>query len=211
MEISTQSRTWEIPHISLSKEKTIAFVDFETTGFTPWTAARIIEYSAIIVTPTESNIFHTLAKPYAYSPKSPITIPPKIIDLTKITNEMVQDSPDTFSAFRQFHSFINGHICLAHNAKFEQIFYQWYCDFLGLPNNCTFRDTLPMFKEKYKIGALSKITNSENAHMAFDDCVSMIRLMKECQDDDPKLLKLCEVVQLTDKSKQAILENLTSK
>jgi DNA polymerase-3 subunit alpha (Gram-positive type) len=204
-----EDRRWEIPHIALSKEKTIVFIDFETTGFVPWKACRIIEYSAIKVSPIESEIFHTLAKPYAYSPKSPLKIPAKITELTKISNEMVENSPDTFTAFRNFYDFIDGHICLAHNAKFEQSFYQWYCDLLGLTNHCTFRDTLPMFKEKYKIGALSKITNSENAHMAFDDCVSMIRLMKECQDDDPNLLKLCEVVEISSNTKKAILENLT--
>lgn len=206
-----ESRSWEIPHIALSERKTIVFIDFETTGFVPWQAARIIEYSAIKVTPTENVIFHTLAKPYAFSPKSPISIPAKITDLTKITNEMVENAPDTFSAFLDFHNFIDGHICIAHNAKFEQTFVQWYCDFLGLKNNSTFRDTLPMFKEKYKIGALSKITQSANAHMAFDDCVSMIRLMKECQEDDPKLLNLCEVVNLSDNAKKSIFESIRPK
>jgi DNA polymerase-3 subunit alpha (Gram-positive type) len=201
-------RSWEIPHIALSERKTIVFIDFETTGFVPWKAARIIEYSAIKVTPTENVIFHTLAKPYAFSAKSPINIPYKITDLTKITNEMVEDAPDTFSAFREFHKFIDGHICIAHNAKFEQSFVQWYCDFLGLKNNSVFRDTLPMFKAKYKVGALSKITQSENAHMAFDDCVSMIRLMKECQEDDPKLLNLCEIVNLSEDTRKSIFESI---
>lgn len=201
-------RSWEIPHIAFSQRKTMVFIDFETTGFVPWKTARIIEYSAIKVSPTETTIFQTLAKPYAYSMKSPIRIPAKITELTKISNEMVEDSPDTFSAFRDFYNFIDGHICIAHNAKFEHSFYQWYCDFLGLKNNCVFRDTLPMFKEKYKVGALSKITQSENAHMAFDDCVSMIRLMKECQEDNPQLLTLCEVVELSDTVIRSIFENI---
>jgi aspartyl-tRNA synthetase len=33
-----------------------------------------------------------------------------------------------------------------------------------------------MFKKHYGVGKLSAITSSENAHMAFDDCVSMILL-----------------------------------
>lgn len=202
------SRTWEVPHIALFPTKTIVFVDFETTGFVPWKAARIIEYSAIKVTPTSTTVFHTLAKPYAFSKKSPITIPPKIVELTKITDEMVADAPDTFSAFLDFHRFIEGNVCLAHNANFEQTFVQWYCDFLNINFNCVFLDTLPMFKEKYKIGSLSKITNSPNAHMAFDDCVSMIRLMKECQDDDPNLLKLCSKVTLSENTKQSIMESI---
>jgi len=203
-----ESRSWEIPHIALSERKTIVFIDFETTGFVPWKAARIIEYCAIKVTPTENVIFHSLAKPYAFSNRSPIHISPKISDLTKITNEMVADAPDTFSVFRDFHDFIDGHICIAHNAKFEKTFVQWYCEFLGLDNNCTFRDTLPMFRKKYEIGALSKITQSENAHMAFDDCVSMIRLMKECQEADSKLLALCNVVSLSKDTQKYISESI---
>lgn len=203
-----EARSWEIPHIALSETKTLVFIDFETTGFVPWKAARIIEYSAIKVTPTGNEIFHTLAKPYAYSMRSPVRIPGKITELTKISNEMVEDAPDTFTAFKAFYDFINGHICIAHNAKFEKTFVQWYCEFLGLENNCVFRDTLPMFKEKYKIGALSKITNSENAHMAFDDCVSMIRLMKECQEENPKLLSLCNIVSLSKDTQQYITESI---
>lgn len=201
-------RTWEIPHVAFSKTKTMVFMDFETTGFTPWKAARIIEYSAIKVTPTETTVFQMLAKPFAFSKNSRIRIPSKIEELTRITNEMVENEVDTFTAFRDFYDFTHGNICIAHNAKFEYAFYQWYCDFLHLDNDCIFRDTMPMFKEKYKVAALSKITQSENAHMAFDDCVSMIKLMKECQNEDPKLLNLMEVVELSENTKSAIFENL---
>lgn len=203
-----EPRSWDIPHIKLSENKTIVFIDFETTGFVPWKAARIIEYSAIKVTPTHNEIFHTLAKPFAFSPRSPIKIPYKITELTKISNEMVENAPDTFTAFKDFYDFIEGHICIAHNAKFEKTFVQWYCDFMGLENTCTFRDTLPMFREKYKIGKLSEITKSENAHMAFDDCVSMVRLMKECQEDNPNLLKMCNVVSLSKDTLKYISESI---
>lgn len=203
-----EPRSWDIPHLALSETKTIVFIDFETTGFVPWKAARIIEYAAVKVTPTGNEIFHTLAKPFAFSPKSPIRIPYKITELTKISNEMVKDSPDTFTAFKEFYEFVKGHICIAHNAKFEKTFVQWYCDFLGLENNCIFRDTLPMLKKHYGVGKLSAITSSENAHMAFDDCVSMIRLMKECQEADPKLLTLCNVVTLSKDTQKYISESI---
>jgi len=203
------ARTWEIPHIKLSENKTIVFIDFETTGFTPQSAARIIEYSAIKVSPTETTIFHSMAKPYMHSPKSPMRVPVKITEITQITNEMVEDAENTFEVFKSFYEFIKGHVCIAHNAKFEQLFIYYYCQKLGLEFDFTFRDTLPMFKHHYKIGALSKITQSENAHMAFDDCWQMIRLMKECQEaGGNELLKLCSIVEIPDSSKKAVLESL---
>ena len=205
------TRNWEIPHIKFSSNKTIVFVDFETTGFKPWAAGRIIEYSAIKVTPDSTEVFQELAKPLMFSNKSAMRIPQRIEELTKITNEMVENAAGTFEVFSRFHDFIDGHICIAHNARFELTYYQWYCDFMKLPNNCVFRDTQPMFKEKYKQASLSKITSSENAHMAFDDCVSMIRLMKECQEADPKLMTLCGIVDLPESAKRAILENITRK
>lgn len=204
-----EARTWEIPHIQLSQAKTIVFIDFETTGFTPQTAARIIEYSAIKVSPTETTIFHEMAKPYIHSIKSPTKIPLKIQELTHITNDMVAESDNTFDVFKRFHAFIDGHVCIAHNAKFEQLFIYYYCMKLKLPFNMVFRDTLPMFKSHYNIGALSKITQSDKAHMAFDDCWQMIRLMKECQEaGGSKLLELCSVVEMPESSKKAVLEDI---
>lgn len=206
-----ESRVWEIPHIQLSKKKTVVFIDFETTGFTPQSTARIIEYSAIKVSPTESTIFHEMAKPYVNSPKSPIKIPSKIQELTQITDEMLESCDNTFDVFKRFYDFIDGHVCIAHNAKFEQLFIYYYCMKLGLPFNFTFRDTMPMFKEHYKVGALSKITNSDKAHMAFDDCWQMIRLMKECQESGGlDLLKKCSIINIAESSKKAVLENLES-
>lgn len=205
------SRTWQVDHIQLSKNKTLVFVDFETTGFQPYAAARIIEYSAIKVSPNETTVFHSMAKPFLYSKNSPIKIPQNITNLTKITNEMVADCKSTFHEFVKFFEFINGHICIAHNAQFEKTFVDWYCAFLGIYGDITWRCTMKMFKHHYGMGALSKITNSENAHMAFDDCFHMLRLFNECKQADPNLLKMMAEIELGDKTKKAIFENINNR
>jgi DNA polymerase III epsilon subunit-like protein len=206
-----ESRIWEIPHIQLSKQKTLVFVDFETTGFQPYASARIIEYSAIKVTPTETTVFHSLAKPFLYSKNSPISIPANIYNLTKINNEMVANCKSTFHEFLKFFEFINGHICIAHNAQFEKTFVDYYCAFLGVYGDITWRCTMKMFKHQYGQGALSKITQSTKAHMAFDDCFHMLRLFNECKQADPKLLKMMAEIELGDKTKKAIFENVNAR
>lgn len=206
-----EERIWEIPHVQLSKQKTLVFVDFETTGFQPYAAARIIEYSAIKVTPTETTVFHSLAKPFLYSKNSPISIPANIYNLTKINNEMVADCKSTFHEFLKFFEFINGHICIAHNAQFEKTFVDYYCAFLGIYGDITWRCTMKMFKHQYGQGALSKITQSDKAHMAFDDCFHMLRLFNECKQTDPNLLKMMTEIELGDKTKKAIFEDINKR
>lgn len=202
------SRYWEFDHIKIATTKTVVFIDFETTGFKPWTMGRIIEYSAIKVAPNETTVFHTLAKPYAYSKNSPISIPKKITELTGISNEMVSNSPNTFNAFLEFFEFINGHVCIAHNAAFERTYIEWYCEFLKIHGDIQYRDTQPMFKKHFNEASLPKISKSDKAHMAFDDCYQMLRLLKECKDADPTLLEECKLIELPASATKSILEDI---
>lgn len=199
-------RTYPFEHIKISKKKTVVFIDFETTGFTPWNDCRIIEYSAIKVHPDYSEVFCELAKP-TYK-RMPMEIPWRITELTGISNEMVEASRDTFEVFYQFYDFIKDCVCIAHNAKFEKTFIDFYCQCLGLENNIVFRDTMPMFKEHFGTAKLSAITNSPNAHMAFDDCYYMIKLMKECQEANFSLLKLMPEIFLPETTKKSITESV---
>ena len=204
------TRTWEVPHIKLSTKKTVIFIDFETTGFKPYSAARIIEYCALKVEPDKTTIFHSLAKPFMYSKNSPISIPKKIEELTQINDEMVANCKSTFHEFIRFFDFINGHICIAHNAAFEKLFVDWYCEFLKIRGNIVFRDTMPMFGKKYNIRSLSKLSKSPNAHMAFDDCVEMRRFFYECAIDkeSKELMPLCKEIDIARNAKKAIFENI---
>lgn len=206
-----EERTWAVPHVQISKKKTLVFVDFETTGFQPYAAARIIEYSAIKVEPDKTTVFHSLAKPFMYSKTSPVSIPAHITNLTQITNEMVAECKSTFHEFVRFFDFCNGHICIAHNAKFEKTFVDWYCAFLGIYGDIKWRCTMSMFKHHYGIGSLSKITQSDKAHMAHDDTFHMLRLFNECKQADPNLLKMMEEIELGDKTKKAIFENVNKR
>jgi len=197
-------RTYPIEHLQISKNRTVVFVDLETTGFKPWAGARIIEFCAIKVSPDKTEYFHELSKPFLYSERSLLTLNPIITNLTHITNEMLTDCRCSFDVFLDFIKFIDGNTCIAHNSVFEKNFIDYYCTALNLNFDIKFLDTMPMFKKVFGVAKLSKLTESSLAHSAFDDTYQMLKLFKKCQVMDKENLKLCKPTVLTELARLSI-------
>lgn len=197
-------RTYPIDHIKVSKTKTVNFIDLETTGFKPWAGARIIEFCAIKVSPDSTTYFHELAKPHLYSTKTLVSISAVIKDLTGISNEMVANARDSFEVFKDFLDFLGTDTCIAHNALFEKTFLDYYTRAIGDSRDLTYMDTLPMFKNVFGQGKLSVLTESSLAHSAFDDTYQMIKVFKKAMDKDPKSVKLCKKIALTEYAQNSI-------
>ena len=90
----------------------IAFVDLETTGTTP-TGDRITEIGIVRVAEGEFvDEWSTLVNPEC-------SIPEDIRVLTGITNEMVRDAPTFAELRREVHERLEGHLFVAHNARFD--------------------------------------------------------------------------------------------
>src|SRR5260221_1532480 len=90
----------------------IAFVDLETTGTTP-SGDRITEIGIVRVEEGEFvDEWSTLVNPEC-------SIPEEIRMLTGITNEMVRDAPTFSELRREVHERLEGHLFVAHNARFD--------------------------------------------------------------------------------------------
>lgn len=90
----------------------IAFVDLETTGTAP-TAARITEIAIVRVVEGELvEEWSTLVNPE-------VSIPEAIQALTGITNDMVRGAPTFAELRRDVMQRLEGHLFVAHNARFD--------------------------------------------------------------------------------------------
>ncbi|HUJ01216.1 MAG TPA: 3'-5' exonuclease, partial [Usitatibacter sp.] len=90
----------------------IAFIDLETTG-TAATRDRITEIGIVRVADGEfADEWSTLVNPEC-------SIPEDIRILTGITNEMVRDAPTFAEIRREVFERLDGHVFVAHNARFD--------------------------------------------------------------------------------------------
>jgi DNA polymerase-3 subunit epsilon len=97
--------------------ETVAVIDFETTGMSPTQGARAIEIAAVLV--RDGHVvdrFQSLMN-------ADVFIPPFIEHLTGISNAMVRRAPDSERVMRDVADFVGAHPMVAHNASFDQKFW----------------------------------------------------------------------------------------
>lgn len=96
----------------LLDEATFVVFDVETTGFSN-AYDSIIELAAVKIQNGQvMERFERFANPHR-------PLPPKIIELTHITDDMLKDAPEVEQVIREFHEFIGDSIIVAHNAPFD--------------------------------------------------------------------------------------------
>lgn len=187
-------------------------LDIETTDFSPAKGGRIIEIAAVKVVDNKIvDRFSELVNPG-------LAIPKKIIDLTSITNEMVESAPSVNEVLQRFWQFIDGYVVVAHNAKFD-----WDTflvpSFKGVNKYVTGEAvcTLKISKKIYGTRKIDEngnkvtITNKladicerngvslENAHRAVADCEALaecVLKMSEKYDEMKESLKKADKVML---------------
>ena len=187
-------------------------IDLETTGLSPL-CDRIIELSAIKVTPSEISTFDQLIDPEK-------DIPQFTIDIHGITNDMVQGQPKIEEVLPKFLEFAGKLPWVAHNAKFDAGFMVFNIHQLNLESHmsdvyCSINFARYSMKDmpSYKLGNLVKELGIplENHHRALDDAIACLKVFiagvsKLLQTYDVPKIKKGYVCNMADFSKKKLLD-----
>jgi len=171
--------------------------DIETTGFNAGTDA-ITEIAAVKVQNGEFIAeFSTFVNPER-------SIPKEVQELTHITPDMVKDAPKIEEALKGFLDFAEGTVIVAHNAKFDTSFINYFADKCGYIKPQFAIDTLAIAREMFegyenhKLGTIAANLNIEleNAHRAINDARATAKVfIKMCEVLESRDMKLNEYVQ----------------
>lgn len=158
------------PKDKLIEDETYVVFDIETTGLDPF-KDKVIEIGAIKLRGKEIiDEFSVFVNPE-------MSIPKDIVELTKITDEMVKDSEKIEDVLPKFLNFCEGSTVVAHNAKFDVGFINQKAKAMNIEYSPSVIDTLHWAKillpDQKRFG-LKYITNYfgiilESHHRAVDD------------------------------------------
>ncbi len=164
---------------SLNCEYTV--FDIETTGFSPRNN-KIIEIGAVKIRNNEIvDTFSELINPE-------VSIPDKIIELTGITDPMVENMPLIDDVLPRFIDFIGDSILVAHNADFDMSFIRTKLAMLdGRKINNPVLDTLALSRTMYqdlknhRLNTIAKYLDVclKNHHRAVDDSEATANILKK--------------------------------
>jgi DNA polymerase-3 subunit epsilon len=155
-----------------------AVVDIETTGSTPQSAG-ITEIAIVIHNGVEvTGKYVTLINPRH-------KIPPFIVNMTGISNEMVAAAPLFEEVAPQIYNLLNGRIFVAHNVSFDYSFVHYLLGRSGFqwsaPKLCTIKLSRRVFPglEKYGLGSLTRDLGIriEGRHRAWGDAAATAQVL----------------------------------
>ena len=167
------------------KENFVVF-DLETTGLsTSGVMDRIIEVGAVKITGGRiSERFSTFVA-------CPTKLPPEIVALTGITDDMLVGAPPIGAVVADFYKFAAGCSLVAHNTQFDCKLISYYGGQEGYSFNRRQFDTVFLAQEllhlkNYKLNTVAEYFGFEfNHHRAFDDAfvtakifIELIRMRK---------------------------------
>ncbi|MCH2224394.1 MAG: GIY-YIG nuclease family protein [Crocinitomicaceae bacterium] len=167
-----------------------AIVDIETTGGSP-KQSKITEIAIYKFDGNEIiDEYQTLINPE-------IPIPPFIVQLTGISDEMVKNSPRFFEIAKDIVKFTKDCVFVAHNVSFDYGMLRTEFRSLGfdyrLPHLCTVRSSRFVIPghESYSLGKLTRSLGIDlvGRHRAGGDALATAKLFKLLYEKDPDGLK----------------------
>ena len=161
-------------------------VDLETTGLDPYKGCEIIEIGITEI------IDNKIVRNYSRFVKPKNQIPQFITEITNISNDMVENEESIEKVLPRFRKYIGDRTIIAHNAKFDLKFLNYYLDELGLEKIDNFICTLELLKKNksYK-GKNKKLETAcayynienKNAHRADSDTLATAKLFLIIKDE----------------------------
>ena len=172
----------KVSPVSFSKgqsiDTTYCVLDLETTGFS-FRTEKITEVGIMKVKNGEViDEFSCFV-----NPEKPI--PPRVVDVTNITDDMVKDAETIDKVMPKILEFVGDSVLVAHNADFDIGFLKYNAKNLGLSLENTYLDTLRLAKDlfpdykKYKLGKIAENLGIkvEVAHRALDDVDTTVKVL----------------------------------
>ncbi|MGL5694229.1 MAG: 3'-5' exonuclease [Peptostreptococcaceae bacterium] len=166
--------------------KEYVVVDLETTGLDPYKGCEIIEIGITEI------INNNIVKNYSRFVKPKNKIPVFITDITNISNEMVKNEDGIEDVLPRFRKYIGDRTIIAHNAKFDLKFLNYYLKELNLEPIENHICTLELLKKNksYK-GKNKKLETAcdyygienKNAHRADSDTLATAKLFLIIKDE----------------------------
>ena len=158
---------------------TYCVLDLETTGVSP-VNDRITEIGVMKF--KDGEVIDKFA--CFVNPERPI--PPKVVEVTNITDDMVKDAETIEIVFPKLLEFLEDSVIVAHNADFDVGFLKNNAKRLGYEFNNTYLDTLKLSRElfpdfkKHKLGIIAEKLGIEVevAHRALDDVDTTVKVFK---------------------------------
>ena len=160
-----------------SIDTTYCVLDLETTGFSPVTE-KITEVG--IMKFKDGKVIDEFG--CFVNPEKPI--PARVVEVTGITDLMVQDAETIEKVFPKILEFIEGSVLVAHNADFDMGFLKHNAKVLGYDFDFTYLDTLTLARDifpdykSYKLGRIAKNLGIkvDVAHRALDDVGTTVKV-----------------------------------
>ena len=188
-------------------DTTYCVLDLETTGLS-FRTEKITEIGIMKIKNGEViDSFETFV-----NPEKPI--PYEVVEVTKITDDMVKDAPTIKEIFPKVLEFLGDSVLVAHNADFDIGFLKHNAAQLGHKFDYTYIDTLRLAKDlfpdykKYKLGIIAENLGIkvEVAHRALDDVDTTVKVFNVMM----KILKEKGAKRVADIDKVSADENYES-
>ena len=166
--------------------KPIAVIDFETTGLSPTMGDRATEVAIVMLEGDRVvDRFQSLMN-------AGVRIPAFIEAYTGITNEMIDNAPAAEDVMADAARFVGDAPMVAHNASFDQRFWQAELQMAGCAAKHSFACTLLLSRRLYpqapshKLGSLAAfhaLPSSGRAHRAMADAEVAAALLGQIRHD----------------------------